>query len=169
MSQAADAEYGDEIARPRAAVAQGVEGRDSGAEQRGGFRRRQFVGNCRQGFEGSDHVLRVAPVIGDARNLAGGKREVGNLALLGQCPPCQPTPTRAPAFHSGTSLPTASNRPTTSCPGTLGNLIPGNAPCLVKESLWQMPHACTLIRTCRGPGVGRSRTTSSRGPLARET
>src|SRR5277367_1479002 len=86
-----------------------------------------------------------------------------------QWPPCQPTPTRTPTFHSGTSEPTASKTPTTSWPGTRGNRIPGKAPNLVNESLWQIPHACTLIRTSLGLGVGISRSTNSNAPLALET
>src|SRR3984893_10273796 len=83
-----------------------------------------------------------------------------------QCPPCQPTPTLCPGFQSGTSVPTASTIPTTSCPGTRGYWIPGKAPCLVNESLWQTPQAWTLMRTCRAVGSGTSRSTISKGPLA---
>src|SRR3954469_17694244 len=87
-----------------------------------------------------------------------------------QCQACQPTPTRWPACHrSGTSLPTASITPTTSCPGTRGKVMPGHWPSLVKTSLWQTPQAWTLIRTDPGPGSGIGRSTSSRGPPGRET
>src|SRR4051794_7640203 len=87
-----------------------------------------------------------------------------------QCQACHPTPTRWPGCHrSGTSLPTASITPTTSCPGTRGKVMPGQRPSLVKTSLWQTPQAWTLIRTDPGPGSGIGRSTSSRGPPARET
>src|SRR3954454_7716570 len=59
--------------------------------------------------------------------------------------------------------------PTISCPGTRGYLIPGNVPSLVSESLWQIPQACTLIRTSPAPGSGMGRSTSSKGPLGRDT
>ena len=59
-----------------------------------------------------------------------------------QCQACHPTPTRWPGCHrSGTSLPTASITPTTSCPGTRGKVMPGQRPSLVIASLWQMPQA----------------------------
>src|SRR5262249_27218074 len=45
----------------------------------------------------------------------------------------------------------------------------GNSPSLVSESLWQMPQACTLIRTVPGPGSGIGRSTISKGPFGRET
>src|SRR6185369_6193499 len=87
-----------------------------------------------------------------------------------QCQACQPTPTRWPGCHRpGTSLPTASITPTTSCPGTRGKVMPGHWPSLVKTSLWQTPQAWTLIRTDPGPGSGIGRSTSSRGPPGRET
>ena len=47
--------------------------------------------------------------------------------------------------------------------------MPGNNPSLVMESLWQTPQACTLIRTCIGPGSGMSRYTISKGPLGLDT
>src|ERR1700734_805996 len=47
--------------------------------------------------------------------------------------------------------------------------MPGNAPSLVSESLWQMPQASTLIRTWPAPGSGTSRCTSSKGPSAAAT
>jgi hypothetical protein len=42
-------------------------------------------------------------------------------------------------------------------------------PSLVSESLWQIPQACTLIRTVPGPAWGIGRSTISKGPPARET
>ena len=47
--------------------------------------------------------------------------------------------------------------------------MPGNNPSLVKESLWHIPHACTLMRTCVAAGSGMSRSTISNGPLGLET
>src|SRR5215467_10052777 len=74
------------------------------------------------------------------------------------CPPCQPTPTRCPFFHAETPVPTSSMMPATSCPGTRGYWIPGQEPSFVNTSLWQMPHACTLMRTCPEVGLGISRS-----------
>jgi hypothetical protein len=42
-------------------------------------------------------------------------------------------------------------------------------PSLVNESLWQIPQACTLIRTDPAPGSGISRSTISKAPPGRET
>src|SRR2546428_6918962 len=42
-------------------------------------------------------------------------------------------------------------------------------PSLISESLWQMPHASTLMRTCPPAGSGISRSTSSNGPFGRVT
>ena len=39
----------------------------------------------------------------------------------------------------------------------------------MSESLWQMPQACTLIRTDPAPGSGIGRSTISKGPFGRET
>src|SRR5579884_2589750 len=86
-----------------------------------------------------------------------------------QYPPFHPTPTRCPGVHPATPAPTASTNPTTSCPGTRGYVMPGNVPSLVSESLWQMPHACTLIRNVPARGCGTARSTISNGPFARET
>ena len=82
-----------------------------------------------------------------------------------QCPPCQPTPTRWPAFHPATPVPSASIVPAISCPGTRGYRMPGHDPCFVKESLWQIPQASTLTRTNPVPGSGFSRSTSSKRPF----
>src|ERR1017187_8804435 len=68
-----------------------------------------------------------------------------------------------------TPAPTASTIPTTSCPGTRGYDTPGKCPSFVNESLWQIPQACTLIRTDPAPGSGISRSTISKGPPGLET
>src|SRR5437868_2881298 len=38
--------------------------------------------------------------------------------------------------------------------------MPGKPPSFVSTSLWQIPQACTLMRTCPTPGLGISRSTS---------
>jgi hypothetical protein len=45
----------------------------------------------------------------------------------------------------------------------------GNSPSFVTESPWQMPHACTLIRTCLFLGSGTARSTISNEPWGLET
>src|SRR3984893_1428144 len=37
--------------------------------------------------------------------------------------------------------------------------MPGQRTSFVSPSLWQIPQACTLIRTCPAPGLGISRST----------
>ena len=53
MAEAADAEDGDQVARPRAAVAQRVEGGDAGAQQRRRLGRLSSVGDARQRLAGA--------------------------------------------------------------------------------------------------------------------
>src|SRR6185369_8410938 len=43
--------------------------------------------------------------------------------------------------------------------------MPGQ-PFFVSTSLWQIPQACTLMRTCPAPGLGISRSTISKSPPA---
>src|SRR5438552_17606443 len=69
MPKAADPEHGDEIARAGAGVSQGVEGRDSRAQQRCCVDGRQVIRKSRHGADGSDHVLAVSAVEGDASDL----------------------------------------------------------------------------------------------------
>src|ERR1017187_7394614 len=91
------------------------------------------------------------------------------LSQSPQYPPFQPRPARWPGVHPATPAPTASTIPTTSCPGTRGYDTPGKCPSFVNESLWQIPQACTLIRTDPAPGSGISRSTISKGPPGLET
>src|SRR5215467_9834589 len=79
-------------------------------------------------------------------------------------PPCQPTPTRCPFFHADTPVPTSSTTPATSCPGTRGYWIHGKTPSLTSTSLWQIPQAFTLMRTCPASGSGIPRSTISNFP-----
>src|SRR6266567_4664204 len=69
MPQPADPEHGDDIARTRAGVSQGVEGRDPRAQQRRRLDRRQVIRKSRHGADWSDHVLAVSAVEGDASDL----------------------------------------------------------------------------------------------------
>ncbi len=66
VAEAADALDCDEVGGERAAVAEGVEGGDSGAEEWGGFDVFEGLGDGCEGFDGGDHVLRVAAVVADA-------------------------------------------------------------------------------------------------------
>jgi hypothetical protein len=66
VAEAADALDCYEVRGERAAVAEGVEGGDSGAEERAGFDVGEGFGDGCEGFDGGDHVLGVAAVVGDA-------------------------------------------------------------------------------------------------------
>ena len=65
MAEAADALHGDQIAGARARVAQRVENRDAGAEQRRGFGGRKIVGHGRDRFGGRDHVFGITAIMAD--------------------------------------------------------------------------------------------------------
>jgi hypothetical protein len=47
--------------------------------------------------------------------------------------------------------------------------MPGQPPARTKASLWQIPHAATLMSTSRDAGVGISRSTNSNGAPAAGT
>ena len=66
MAEAADAEDGDEVARPRAGVAEGIEGRDARAHERSGLGGREPVGDAGEHLPGRDDVVGVAAVVRDA-------------------------------------------------------------------------------------------------------
>ncbi len=69
MPESADSLDTHEVARPRAAMPQRVEGRDSGAHQRRRFFRPQRVGNMRERLDRRNHVRGVAAVITDSGDL----------------------------------------------------------------------------------------------------
>src|SRR5882762_7083576 len=66
MSEAADALDGDEISAAQAGVAEGVVGGDAGAEERGGFRGAEVVGDGGDAAGFGDHNFGVAAVDSDA-------------------------------------------------------------------------------------------------------
>ena len=66
VTESADAEDGDSVAGAGAAVAQGVEGGDAGAEQRRGVRVGEVVGDEGEGVGRGDDVVGVAAVEVDA-------------------------------------------------------------------------------------------------------
>ena len=57
VAEPAQAEHGDDVARPRAAVAQRVERGEAGAHERRRLDGRQFGGHQRDRARGGDHVL----------------------------------------------------------------------------------------------------------------
>src|SRR4029077_2289401 len=64
--EATDTLDGNEIGRQGAAVTQRVEGGDTRAKQRAGFRGVEALRHCGERFHGSDHVFLVAAIEGDS-------------------------------------------------------------------------------------------------------
>src|SRR5690349_7131426 len=82
MAEAADPLNGDQIARGCAAMAQGVEGGDTGAENRGRFGRIKRIGHGSDGFGGNDCVLGVTAVEAEAGDFfVGAVDKVAAAAL----------------------------------------------------------------------------------------
>ncbi|CAK7286332.1 hypothetical protein SGPA1_40592 [Streptomyces misionensis JCM 4497] len=69
VSEAAEAEHRDQVARPAGAAAQPVERGHARAGQRPGVARGQRLGDPGQGVDGRDHLLGEAAVVGPARHL----------------------------------------------------------------------------------------------------
>ena len=71
MAEAADAQHGYEIPGLGGAVTKRIECRDPGTHHWSRFHGGQLVGDLRERLGGSDHVIGVAAVVGDARHLGG--------------------------------------------------------------------------------------------------
>jgi hypothetical protein len=83
MSQAADAVDRDQIAAPRARIAQCIVNGDAGAHKRADFLRRQIVRHGRDCFGAHDHILGITAVEIDAGDLAlDAHREIAAPALI---------------------------------------------------------------------------------------
>ncbi len=70
MTEASDAEDGDEVAGARSAVAEAVVGGDAGAHEWGGVHVGEIVWDEREGVGGGDDVVGIAAVEADAGDLA---------------------------------------------------------------------------------------------------
>ena len=69
MAEAADSDDSDGVAGAGSAVAQDVEGGDSGAHQRAGFDGRKAVGHEGEDIGWGDDIVGVASVVGDSGDL----------------------------------------------------------------------------------------------------
>ncbi len=171
VPEAANSEDRDQIAGSRAALAQRVERRDAGAEQRCGVGSVQVVRDRGECAARDDHVIRVAAVVGDARHLAVLARDqipaTAGLAVAAVA--AEPADAYAlpglPVVHA------LANRL-----DPAGNLVSRHArvfetrvPALDRECIeWQTPQASTRTRTSPRPGSRSSRSISSSpapGPL----
>src|SRR5436190_3324883 len=68
MAEAADTQHRDDVTRHCSAVAERIERRDSGAEQRRGIEGAKLVGDCSECVGRGHHSVGITPVIGDAGN-----------------------------------------------------------------------------------------------------
>jgi hypothetical protein len=70
MAETADTLHGDQVAGNGFTVAQGVVSGDSGAKQRSGFGWIETIGNAGYRFDGRDHELFKAAVVGETSDVA---------------------------------------------------------------------------------------------------
>ena len=83
MAETANAQDDDGVASVRAAVAQGVEGGDAGAQQRCGIDVAKVVGDEGDGVGGGDYVVGIATIVVDTGDLlVFAKHEVAAAAGL---------------------------------------------------------------------------------------
>jgi len=129
-------------------------------------------------FSWSYHIVSIVTIIWDTRYLCvttSNKIAARQDSQWPQWPPCQPTAaTLCPGFPFSISSNVFTYHINNPCnlmtrnPWILDVCVWDN-PSLVKESLCQIPQACTLIRTCMGPGSGMTRSTISKVPLGPDT
>lgn len=87
------------------------------------------------------------------------------VSVVPNLPPWYAPPTRSPPLNRTQPSPTWTTSPTISCPGTRGKTSP-KAPSPTTESVWQTPHASTLMRISPLPGLGMGRSFRTRGEPA---
>ena len=172
MAQAAEAKYGDQIARSRAAVAKAVERRHAGAHERRRLHRRQLARHHGHSFGARDHVFGIAAVRGDAgdrgEGLAGEEIAAAAGIAVAAVSAVPADPDALPGLPPGDAGTDRVHYADYLVAGHTRVLNSGK-PSLVRLSLWQMPQACTLIRTDPAPGSGISRSTISKGAFGRAT
>ncbi len=102
MAEAADPEDGDDVARPCDGLAQSVECRDARTHQRGSVDIGQVVRDASERFRRRDHVLRVAAVVCDTRDLAVVARDeiASATGLAGEVAAAEPADADAIARRS---------------------------------------------------------------------
>jgi hypothetical protein len=66
MSKTADALHSDQISAAQTSIAKSVEGRNTSAEERSGFRGPEFIGNGGDASRFSDHQLRITSIHRDS-------------------------------------------------------------------------------------------------------
>jgi hypothetical protein len=122
MAKAADAQDRDHVARHRPAVAERIEGRDPGAEQRRGIGGAKLVWNRSKRMSGSHHRLGIPAVIRNAgyAQIAAVDQPTTPARLAMPAIPSKPADADAlpgaPAQHAGAD-----------CVDHAGNLVPWDA------------------------------------------
>lgn len=168
-----DTQDGHPVARAGVAVAEGVESREPGAQQRRCLLCGESVGDGGQGALGHHDVLGVAAVPPDPWD--GGVLAAHEVTQPARVAP--PAVAAEPAHADPLADPPGANvvakgidhSGAISWPGINGQVIPGNPPSLAKKSLWQTPHASIRTRTSPRPGSGISRLVSSQSAPASGT
>src|SRR5262249_47216139 len=95
MAESAQPQHGDDIAGPGPAVPQCIERGETRTHQRRRVTGRQLGGHECDGTGGGDHVLGVAAVVGDARNLAADAGEELTAATVVAIAAIAPVPADA--------------------------------------------------------------------------
>src|SRR6266851_6818247 len=107
MAEAANTQDGNHVARHRSAVAERIEGRDPGAEQRRSFGSAKLVRDRRERMSGSHHRLGISAVIRDAGDaqVAAVNKPAPQARLAMPAMPPKPADTDAlpdpPPAHAG--------------------------------------------------------------------
>ena len=170
MAETADPQDGNHVARHRPAVAERIEGRDPGAEQRRGFGGAKLVGDRSERISGSHHRLGITAVIRDAgyAQVAAVDQPAtsARLATLPSKPADADALPSAPADHAGAD-----------CVDRAGDLVPRDpregevGPLPFDGETVAVAHTAASTRTRTSPraGSGISGSTSSSGPSARAT
>jgi hypothetical protein len=128
MPEATNALHGDQISTAQTGVAKGVVGCNARAEERNGICGSEFVRNGCDGARFSDHDFRISSIRRYSRDHrvltihhVPAAAWLAHAVFSGNEADTDPLAD----FPFGYSLPNASMRPTTSCPGTRGRLRPG--------------------------------------------
>ena len=141
---------------------------EPGAQERRGLRHR-VPGRDGKGVAVVGHrVLGEAPVdvVAGELGVVAQVLPAAPAVRTGAVGPAQPghahqVADRASAVTSG---PVLSTTPTIWWPMISGRLCGGSSPSTMWRSVRQTPHACTLIRTCPGPGSGTGTSARRSGP-----
>ena len=168
MTEAADAEHGDEFGRTGPRHLHRLVGGDSGTGQRGGVERVHAVGDLHDERRGGRDVVRVAAVdaVAGVELLLAQRLPAGDAELARAARNVQPRdgdPLADPRAW-GRRRRRRSMMPTPSCPGTNGGVgFTGQSPLAAWMSVWQSPDASSRTTTSPGPGVGMGRSSMRNG------